>query len=318
MKPRPLLQIGLCAGGSLASLLVLAIILAPNGTLASPLEALKSAPPARFAQAISEWRASVEDRRKADKKATQKKRTAAVIRREWTMKRSTQASLIQSTTVDAPILTTTTAAPALRLLSIVDRPDIRENHRILADKVLRHLPSLCRDNLRNFYVLYVGAERRGLGGKTTIILDGTVPDSEFVQLLAHECGHVIHANMPGTASSGLSSFRDGQEPFYLDAPLVGFFIVNWQNESAMRAGVTAEDFASGYGRENAFENFSETFAAYVFHRDWLKTRAAGNVRLATQLDWLETNLPMTAYPATSGAVWNGQVPWDVTKLPLAL
>src|SRR5207237_184845 len=51
---------------------------------------------------------------------------------------------------------------------------ITEHHRELAAAVMDLLPSQCRTNVQSFSILYSGAKYRGLGGKTTIILDGSV------------------------------------------------------------------------------------------------------------------------------------------------
>ena len=55
-----------------------------------------------------------------------------------------------------------------RLLSIVEEANLTRTHELIADTVLRRLPSQCRNNLRNFAVIYKDAAQRGLGGKTTM------------------------------------------------------------------------------------------------------------------------------------------------------
>jgi hypothetical protein len=173
--------------------------------------------------------------------------------------------------------------------------------------------------LQNYYIRYEGAAQRGLGGKTTIILDGSVPDAEFVGLLAHECGHVTHGNMLGTPGTGQSGFKDGQDVFYANAPAASFFAISWMNESIMKKGALPDDFVSGYARSDVFEDFAETFAAYVLHRDMLRERAEKNVAIASKLAWMETWLPLQEnLLGKSAYAWDGNVPWDVTRLPFAL
>jgi len=213
--------------------------------------------------------------------------------------------------------TTHTAANAQAvsaLLPTVDKPDIRQNHKVIADSVLRSIPKGCRENVRNFYVRYEKPERRGLGGKTTIILDGTVPDEEFAALLVHECGHVIHSNMMGSATSGQSEFYDGKIPFYNDSPIVAFFAISWDNESVLRRGATKKDFVSGYAKSDSFEDFAETFAMYILHRDALQAQAKGNAAITAKLRWMENNLPASITLSDSDFAWKGSAPWDVTKL----
>lgn len=217
-----------------------------------------------------------------------------------------------------PFVASVIVQPMPTILPVVDQIGITENHKKIATAVLNALPAACRDNLETFAVLYKGATRRGLGGKTTIILDGSVPDEEFAALLVHECGHVIHSNMPGTSAGGLTTFADGPNPFYADSPIVAFWNISWKTTTSRKAGKDA-DFVSGYAKSNPFEEFSETFAAYVLQRGALRERAKTNDAIAAKLFWMEANLPLKENVIGNGtATWTGDVPWDVTKLPLTL
>lgn len=209
-------------------------------------------------------------------------------------------------------------APEPTILPIVDQPTITDRHQRIASAVLNALPAGCRDNLQTFAVLYRGATRRGLGGKTTIILDGSVSDEEFAALLVHECGHVIHGNMQGNATAGITAFADGPNPFYADSPMVAFWNISWKTSSSRKPGKDA-DFASGYAKSDPFEEFAETFALYVLQRDEFRARAKNNDAMAAKLFWFDVNLPVPENSiGTGSASWDGEVPWDVTKLPLTL
>lgn len=224
-------------------------------------------------------------------------------------------SLLAAATVTPPPAAKPAAAT---ILPIVDQPTITENHKKIATSVLNALPAGCRDNLETFAVLYKGATRRGLGGKTTIILDGSVPDAEFAALLVHECGHVIHGNMPGTPASGLSAYADGPNPFYADSPMVAFWKISWKSSKTRLAG-REENMVSGYALSDPFEEFAETFALYVLQRDEFRERAKTNDAMAAKLFWMDVNLPLPENAVGTGtADWDGTVPWDVTKLPLTL
>lgn len=205
------------------------------------------------------------------------------------------------------------------LLPAVVQADITPHHQKLADSVLRALPSGCRDHLQNFYVQYSNIKSRGLGGKTTIIIAGNVPDEEFVGLLVHECGHVIHSNLGGNSAAGASAFADGNTPFYTDSPVVPFFSINWMKEGILKANATKKDFISGYAQSDVFEDFSETFAMYILHRSAFEERALTNASLAAKLEWMNANLPTGGnILGTSRYTWDNVVPWDVTKLAFSL
>ena len=217
-------------------------------------------------------------------------------------------------------LTATLLTPSReRLLPAVEKPDITVEHQKLADTVLKTLPSGCRDHLNNFFVQYKNVKNRGLGGKTTIIIAGNVPDEEFTGLLVHECAHVIHSNLPGSPLSGRSAFLDGSNPFYNDSPMVDFFSISWGESDVLTRDAKKADFASGYAMSDAFEDFAEAFALYVLHRDAFRERAQTNAAMAAKLAWMETNLQLPENPlGTSRYDWDKTVPWDVTKLPYTL
>ena len=211
-------------------------------------------------------------------------------------------------------------APAARsrLLAIVDQSAILSRHQILADAVLRSMPPLCKDSLQNFYVRYDKSNRRGYGGKTSIILDGNVSDTEFVALLVHECGHVIHGNLAGNGSVP-SGFKDGMQTFFINSPAAKFFAISWQSENVLRKGTKPEDFASGYAKTNTFEDFSEFLVAYLLHPQYAMSQAKQSTAFLAKLQWMQTNLAPMATPVSySLAAWNGSIPWDMTKTALVL
>jgi len=216
----------------------------------------------------------------------------------------------------ASVLTTSVPRPvAPTILPAIDQPTITDNHKKIATFVLNALPSGCRDNLNNFLVLYKGATRRGLGGKTTIILDGSVPDAEFAALLVHECGHVISANMPGTSTSGDSGYRDGNVVYYKDSTMVAYWNLSWTATGAKKQGAKDADFASGYGKSDMYEDFAEALALYVLQPDAFAARAEKNAVMAAKLAWMQANLPTKYESLGDGSdAGTGTVPWDVTKL----
>ncbi len=210
-------------------------------------------------------------------------------------------------------------APVPTIHPAVDQPTITDAHKKLMTQTLNALPAGCRDNLKNFSILYKGATRRGLGGKTTIILDGSVPDGELVALLVHECGHVINGNMIGTAASGDSGYRDGNEVYYNDSPAVAFWSIAWTATDKKKAGLKSTDFVSGYAPSDKHEMFAEALAAYVTQPDMMIAQARDSAAVATQLAWMEAHFPDAKGAVGKGsATWTGTVPWDITKLAFDL
>ncbi|MBU0766973.1 hypothetical protein KKF55_04305 [Patescibacteria group bacterium] len=202
------------------------------------------------------------------------------------------------------------------LLPIVDQEDILLRHRILANEVLRSLPQGCVSQLKTFYVRYDNPSRRGLAGKTTIILSGKVADDEFKALLIHEFGHITDLGcMQGKDSHRPSSFKDGAEVIYMDDPSVSFYSISWLDSETKRQGAKDEDFVSGYSSWDPFEDFAESFAYFLLQKDAFKERSRTNPVIAAKYRWMQQNVFDTVSDVATGEhEWTGEVPWDVTKL----
>ena len=124
--------------------------------------------------------------------------------------------------------------------------------------------------------------------------------------------------MTGNPSTGPSAFRDGDDIFYNNSPTAAFFAISWATERVEKRGGLKANFASGYARSDAFEDFAETFAAYTLHRPMLEKRATTNAAIAAKLTWMETYLPLEENIfGPSSYSWTGKTPWDITLLPYA-
>ena len=240
-------------------------------------------------------------------------------------------SLVATTTPSSPSIPTLSPNPnptptptpnprVQPLLPVVDHDDIKLKHRRIADEVLRSMPIQCRDALKHFYVRYDNPEHRGLGGKTTIILSGQVPDDEFRALMIHELGHIFDLNgklecLGGSPESGKSSFVDGNDLIYKDDPSILFYSLSWSDSKTLRSDATPSDFVTGYAMWDAFEDFAESFAFFVLHNETFRHRAKTNEVLAAKYRWFEHYLfPDGIHIATSKSPYNGSIPWDATKL----
>ncbi len=204
---------------------------------------------------------------------------------------------------------------------VLASPLILEKHKLMAAKVLDALPEACRGVLQNFFVRYEGAEKRGLAGKSTMILDGTVSDAEFGALFTHELGHVMDLNpdvkcLGGSAKSGRSAFQDGPDPVYADDPSAEFYSISWLNAETPKANMTADDFVSGYAQSDPFEDFAESFAYFLLQNEAFKARADANPVMKRKYEWFRMHLFAQLPQLARGFhVWGGEVPWDATKLP---
>lgn len=213
----------------------------------------------------------------------------------------------------------TSGLPVYEVLPVFNQPDIKEKHQRIADEALRsmNLSSTCQAQLQNFYVVYNNPERRGWGGKSTIILDGNQSDDEFRALFFHEMGHVIDLGCLGSAERAQkSTFVDGKEIIYLDDPSTSYYQISWINSKSHKSGTKAADFVSGYAAWDPFEDMSESLTYYILQPEAFRARAKTNAAIAAKLAWIETYVfPNSLTVALGEHTWNGIVPWDTTKLP---
>lgn len=203
------------------------------------------------------------------------------------------------------------------LLPVVDQEDILLKHRVLADQVLRALPSQCRDNLHQFFVTYEkDPKSRGLGGASTIIVTGTVPDNEFMALIVHECGHVTDlGGMRGSLDGGTTAFVDGHTPMFGNDPSVPFYLLSWTDALTTKRGTAAKDFVSGYAQSDPYEDFAESFAFFALHKHQFKTIARRSSVLQAKYDFLDRIVFADTPVIAEGKSTGKSIPWDVTKLP---
>ena len=201
---------------------------------------------------------------------------------------------------------------------ILDDSGIRSGQRALVRSVLRLIDDACLRKLETFSVLYDNPQHRGLAGKGVILVNGNVPDAEFVGLLLHEgLGHFRDITcLTGTSRSGASAFKDGGELIWNDDPSVSFYTISWENERTRKNDAQRDDFVTGYAYEaDNFEDLAESVTYYMTQERAFRKRAGENPILARKIAWLETHMPKTIITAeTSNDSWDGKIAWDATKL----
>lgn len=200
----------------------------------------------------------------------------------------------------------------------MDQVGIQQRHKEIANEVLSLLPANCIPSLRNFYVRYDSPEHRGLAGKSTVIISGTVPDDEFRALIVHEAmGHFFELGcLLGTPASGTSAFRDGADIIYNDDPSAEFYAISWLTERVRKSDTRESDFVSGYASWDAFEDLAESVTYYILQESAFRARAQTNATIALKLQWMERYISKPPSIATGTHTWDGKsVPWDATKLP---
>jgi len=244
----------------------------------------------------------------------------AYKRRNIRTVRSAPRRTVQRTT--SPLVAKVAPSPRVSTYNpVIDQNDIQQKHKEIASDVLYSMPVKCQDTLKNFHVRYDNPEKRGLAGKSTIILTGNVSDQEFRALMIHELGHVFDLSpekncLAGSSAAGSSEFKDGNTLIYRDDPSLGFYRISWASEKSQLANSSKGDFVTGYASWDVFEDFSESHVYFVLHNEAFKERAKYNSKLAQKYNWFVQNLyPSGVQLATSEHTWTGKIPWDATKLP---
>lgn len=205
-------------------------------------------------------------------------------------------------------------------LPVIDQDDIQENHKRIADEVLRAMPEQCRDTLTDFFVRYDNPGNRGLAGKNTLVVSGNLPDEEFRALLIHELGHVFDLShdigcLHGTPKSGRTPFRDGQDVTYRNDPSYAFYQISWTSEKTKKSGSADTDFVTGYAAWDAYEDFAESLVYFLLQNGEFAQRAAENAQIAQKYAWFQRYLfPQNPEIAVGRHEWTGRPPWDSTKL----
>lgn len=316
MRHSKLLKTIICAGTSVMALLVLSASVAESHDAATARGSVNTARRSPQSALLLLLRAQKKTKTAATGKTPAAAYTGPAYGSLTALLQTFDPTPVQAMipTVSAPVAKAVTLAaaapapapmaPARTLLAVVDQESIQPRQRELADEVLRLLPAGCRDNLTNFYVRYDHPAQRGLGGKNTIIIDGSVPDSEFIGLLTHECWHVITASLDGTPGTAPSAFRDGSQVFYADSATAAFFSISWQAQNVRREGSSDADFASTYGKTDPFEDLAEFGIAYSVHPAWLEQRAQTNSVIRAKLEWMRRQYPEGLAPATSTYAWD--------------
>jgi hypothetical protein len=111
--------------------------------------------------------------------------------------------------------------------------------------------------------------RRGYANKNTVIINTHDIQSyrEFLEIMVHELGHVVDLGVVvGTMKRKDTRYTEfGQAVFALDDPSLDYYQLSRDSESVRKSSQTRDDFCSGYGQRNPFEDFSECMNLYINH-----------------------------------------------------
>lgn len=146
---------------------------------------------------------------------------------------------------------------------------------------------------------------RGQMKSESIILSSKIQSyDELVKVLVHELAHIYDIYF---LKSGLTQ-KDPSHDFYA---------INWQDIDSQKAGSKPDDFLSGYGASNQYEDFAEAFTYYLFHSKDFAEKSKNNSVLQEKYTFLKNEVFGSFFADT--AFEKEQIPdyvWDTTKIPL--
>lgn len=144
---------------------------------------------------------------------------------------------------------------------------------------------------------------------------------EFLQVLAHEMWHVLDLwAISGTSSVINPDYTEfGKAKFAVDDQSLAFYALSWSNEDTLRSRMTNQDFVSGYGMSNPFEDFAECHNMYLYHRDVFAYMAQDSTTLKQKYDYFNTlyktrKLSANFDPTDMTTLEIDFRPWDSTRM----
>lgn len=182
-------------------------------------------------------------------------------------------------------------------------------------KTLSALPASHRETVQLITLTLDDKARRGLGGGSHIIIRCTgMSDAELAAVVIHEVGHTVDATLFAGTSIVTTAFSDGPNVLSIDDQSIAFYTLNWTSNTNHTDDSESSDFVSVYAASDPFEDFAESYAAYVLHGSNFLTAAAKNKTLQAKYDFLKnTVFNGTTYTLAENPI---ELPVrDITVLP---
>ena len=102
--------------------------------------------------------------------------------------------------------------------------------------------------------------------------------AEFLEVFTHEIGHIVDLWIIKWVDSVFdASFTEfGKVVFAQDDDSLRFYDYSFESEKDRKSDITRKDFVSWYGMSDPFEDFAESFNAYMNHNSYFKYLAKNN------------------------------------------
>ena len=163
--------------------------------------------------------------------------------------------------------------------------------------------------------------RRGSANRNTITINlwWMSYDNEFFQVISHEMWHIVDLGwLQWTSRKKSQIFTEfNKAVFAIDDPSLEYYRYSRASETVRKSWMTKEDFCSGYGMSDPFEDFAECHNLYLNHHDYFRKIAKNNSTVKDKYNFL-SNLYGWDYINDSEAMYenwsNSYRVWDTTKI----
>ena len=163
--------------------------------------------------------------------------------------------------------------------------------------------------------------RRGSANWNTITINlwWMKYDNEFFQVISHEMWHIVDLWWLQWSSNEKNPIftEFNKAVFALDDPSLEYYKYSRSSETVRKSWMTKEDFCSGYGMSDPFEDFAECHNLYLNHHDYFRKLAKNNNTMKNKYNFL-SNLYGWKYINNSEAKYedwtNSYRVWDTTKI----
>ena len=145
--------------------------------------------------------------------------------------------------------------------------------------------------------------------------------AEYFWLISHELWHIVDLWVIKWYSSekDLKYTEFWNNVFAVDDPSLLYYSLSWSSETVRKPEATKEDFCSGYGMTDPFEDFAECHNMYLNHNDIFKSWAKKNEIMKQKYNFF-ANLYWWKFMFNSISDLskfnsdNSWRPWDTTKM----
>lgn len=180
------------------------------------------------------------------------------------------------------------------------------------------------DSLQEIIVKKDTGNRRWYATHDTVVFNLWSVQSydEFVELVGHELGHIVDLGVVnGTDSQNDANFTEFQdEVFAIDDPSLEYYALSWKSETVRKSSTKKDDFCSGYGMSDPFEDFAECHNLYLNHNNIFKYLASKNSVMKKKYDFMVslyngkylfkgTSKELSKFKSSPS-----QRPWDTTRM----